>query len=808
MKQSFYATTILLFGVFLFQQTSHAQPATIGCHLTHQNVRAKPLTQKQKRQRQASIERSDTFDIVHYDIELDVTKFDQREISGKCAVSFRTKMPNIDYINLDLLDMNIDRVHVDNVDVPFSRFGFNVIIDWPETIFENDTNTVIVEYSGRPTVSEGSFGGFYFEAEYAYNLGIDLIGEPHNFGRSWFPCFDNFVERATYEIALITRGDRKGYAVGDFMGEEIITGDTIVRRYHMQKQLPTYLVGVAVSNYTEHNYVHNGVYGNIPVQLVARPQHMADVQSSLAFLPDAIDCLEYWYGPYVWNRVGYVITLRGAMEHSSCIAYPQNSATSGLSTRLMTHELCHHWWGNIITINYAPDMWIKEGNAEYGAHLIEEFIGGKEPFRTAVRNNHYFVLTTAHEEDGAYLALSPLSQENTYGRHTYYRGASMLHNMRAYLGDTLFRNGQTRLLNDNAFSYLNAQSYRDQMSAATGVDMTPFFDDWIFSPGYSDFYVQKFEYSPATQTATIHFGQNQYQSGHFHDNVPLPITLHFDDASRMDTTVLVGGESDSVSLGALQVAPIGISVNRGHVLNMAMFEDDVRVTETGQYKDSYTTYRWNVDNLIDTFQYVVEHHLTGPTGDVDEEKYRLSTSHFWHVVGNQEGKFEGSFLLFYDDGAALGDDADLTSMSEDSIVLMYRPNANHPWEEYEDYNKIVFLPTDGKGSMNLSVVRNGDYTFANQIDGNVGSRYIEKEVDVSVYPNPATEAIQINLKSQSFDHLQLFTVDGKLLRSIKQPSDVINLPVEHIPRGEYILLLSNEKGADKGVYAQRSIILQ
>ena len=790
--------SIQLLGIFTLMffvaSTVLSQPATTGCHFAHQHVVSEPLTVEQERSLRAVIERSDTFDVLHYDINLDVTKFDQRQLQGECTVTFTTKMDDISSFSLDLLDMAIDRIHSNGQDLNYTRDGFVIQMEWPEIISLGDTNSVTVIYRGKPTVSMSSFGGFYFEGGYAYNLGIDLIGNPHNFGRSWFPCFDNFVERATYDISLMTSGGRSGYAVGDFMGEVAMGGDTIVRSYAMQKQLPTYLVGVAVSDYVEENSIHSGAYGDIPVQIVAKPGDMTDARNSLAFLPDAIDCLEYWYGPYVWNRVGYVMTLRGAMEHASSIAYPDNSIAGGaLSTRLMTHELCHHWWGNIITVNYAPDMWIKEGNAEYGAHLIEEFIGGAEPFRETVRNNHYFVITTAHEEDGAYLALSPLSQENTYGRHTYYRGASMLHNMRAYLGDSLFRAGQQELLNKNAYSYLNAQSYRDKLSVATGMDMTSYFDDWIFSPGYADWYFHHATYSELIGELNVVIGQNQYNSGHFHDETPVPITLYFADGSSMDTRINVGGELDSAIIRLVPSKPIGIAVNKGHIMNLGMFEDAVHVTEIGDYKDPRANYKLDVDVLTDSFEFVVENHLTAPGGSYNSDNYRLSQRHFWHITGTHEDKFEGKLFLYYDDNDDLVADDDLTSMSEDSLALMYRPDASKPWQEYFDYNKLVLLPNDGRGTIIMETVRNGDYTFANRLDGVVSNQNILSEVEINLFPNPANEFVQLNLGDHSFQALQLFAMDGKLIYATDEVKSNMTIPVKHIEPGEYFIYLSNDE---------------
>src|SRR5690606_13558156 len=111
-------------------------------------------------------------------------------------------------------------------------------------------------------------------------------------------------------------------------------------------------------------------------------------------LGDAIDMLESWWGPYAWERVGYIATPQGAMEHPTNIAYPVNVAVGGNTAshrRLMTHELGHCWWGDVVTLKGPYDMWIKEGNAEYSAHLLTEYTSGIQPFINEVKSNLSFI---------------------------------------------------------------------------------------------------------------------------------------------------------------------------------------------------------------------------------------------------------------------------------------------------------------------------------------------------------------------------------------------------------------------------------
>ncbi|MEZ4908518.1 MAG: M1 family aminopeptidase [Saprospiraceae bacterium] len=151
------------------------------------------------------------------------------------------------------------------------------------------------------------------------------------------------------------------------------------------------------------------------------------VASSFAYLPFALEALEYWYGPYQWNRVGYAMTTNGAMEHPTNIAFPDflgNDGDPEVTMDIMAHELAHHWWGDVTTLTTAYDMWIKEGTSEYGMHQFIEYFFGKKRFQDLMRSNSYTVVTSAHINDDGFWSLSGMPMDHTYGTTTYNKGAN------------------------------------------------------------------------------------------------------------------------------------------------------------------------------------------------------------------------------------------------------------------------------------------------------------------------------------------------------------------------------------------------
>lgn len=215
-------------------------------------------------------------------------------------------------------------------------------------------------------------GWFYFADPYIYNLGIGLSTTPPNFGKVWFPCFDNFVERSTYDYYVTSVAPARAYCVGTFVSEDSLDDNRIYRHYSMKDEIPTYLSSIAVSEYVIEKSNHTGVFGNVPIELIARKTEINQMKNQFDKLPKAIDAFEFWFGPYRFERVGFVATTQGAMEHPTNTAYPVGTITEDLTQneRLFAHEFGHQWWGNLTTLDDARDMWIKEGNAEYSAHLF------------------------------------------------------------------------------------------------------------------------------------------------------------------------------------------------------------------------------------------------------------------------------------------------------------------------------------------------------------------------------------------------------------------------------------------------------
>ena len=720
---------------------------------------------------QAQNSRSDSIDVLNYQINLDFTDFGSSIIKGNCQLIFSAKINGITELPLDLLKLTIDSITSNGAKLTYSYNDTLIRASLSTTLNIGDRDTVLVYYHGIPQ-KDATWGGFYFDNSYAYNMGVGFDSDPHNFGRVWFPCFDNFVERSTYDFNMTTSGGKKAHCNGELISESTISGDTLMRSWKLEEEIPTYLVCVAVSDYETIHQSYQGDLRSIPVELVAREADTLKLKDSFVHLSDALNIYEDHYGPYLWNKIGFSVVpfSSGAMEHATNVAYPRN-AVDGTTNRetLMAHEFAHHWWGNLVTCETAGDMWINEGMASFSEHLFLEDFYGRQEYIDAVKDNHRNILQFAHLRDDSYLALSNMPHDYTYGSHTYNKGASVAHNMRAYMGDSLFFKGLQSIVDSFQFKTVNASQFRDQLNLSSGLDLTDFFDNWIFASGYSHFAIDSSIISTNGSDFDVHLYIQQKLKGavDFHQNTPIEISFYDSNWNKQIETIIISGQIDD-TIVTLPFDPILIILNEANLLNQARTDDQMIISSTGSQTLNSSMSDLTVNAVTDSVLLQIEHHWVAPDPIRNNiNNYRISTTHYWSIDGIINTSFDASLSIDYGNKTGSGQlDGDLIKTRGDSLILLYRKNAFEDWVEYSPYTKSSRFPSSTSGTMIIDSLILGEYAFANGVTI-VG---VEEEKDnkslINIYPNPAEDLLWIEhevrteeLKIEVYDMLgrEVFT---------------------------------------------------
>jgi hypothetical protein len=714
---------------------------------------------------------SDSADVLNYSIHLNMVHLSTKTISGFTTLKITPKTNNLSQIRLDLLKLNVDSIYFQNN--PLTTFTYNdtvIRIDLPYSINLNDTVLLTVHYHGIPQVDGSGWGGFYItsDSSFAYNLGVGFEAVPHNYGRVWFPCLDDFVDRATYDCFITVKNDKKAVCGGTLMSVVDNGDNSSTFHWNIHATIPTYLASVAVGNYVSITDTFNGISGKVPINIYVRPSDTNSAKGSFINLKQILSIFESRFGPYRWERVGYVGVPfdGGAMEHSTNIAYPLACINGNLAYEsLYAHELSHQWFGDLVTCSTALDMWINEGWARYCESVYMELLYGVDAYKQNVRENHFSVITEAHVVDNGYRAVYGIPNEYTYSNTVYDKGADVVHTLRNYLGDSAFFSAVKAMTNNFQSRDISSAGMRDYLSAQTGVNLNDFFQAWIFSPGFPHFSIDSFIVTQTSPQIKVraYVRQRLHHAPALANSNRVEITFGKNDWQFFSDTIQFSGGSASKEF-VLPFIPDFAMMDFNEKTSDAI-TDMYKVIKTTGYYDLPVTYcRVDVSGITDSALVRVEHNWVAPDPlkAANPDIKRLSDVHYWKVDGIFPGQFIAKARFKYNRTSSAStvkiDNILLpVSSSTDSLLLLYRPNTAADWT----ITHFSRLGPSTVGYLIVDTLRKGEYCFA------VGTPYVASVNNIDApknfldaFPNPSNNSFTFSFVINEKANIKIYDVAG------------------------------------------------
>lgn len=752
-------------------------------------------------------ERIDSVDVLHYKIESSIRNLGSKQISGTSTLLCLAKFANTRTVTIDLLKLPISEILCNNLPVNFSQTDSTVQINFSKNFQIGDTLLLKITYAGSPSI-DARWGGFYFSGNYAYNMGVGMASNPPNFGRCWFPCIDNFTDKATYEFHVTTDSGFMAVCNGIQSPATPAANNGITWHWNLSQEIPTYIANVAVSNYVLVNQNFHGIKRDIPITLAVQAKDTPAVIASFAKLNNALQCFEARFGPYEFDRVGYVGVpfTSGAMEHAGNISYPLY-AIDGSSTyeTLFAHELSHHWWGNLVTTRTAADMWLNEGWASYCEALFLECVYGKKAYDEKMNSELFEALRWAKPRDGAYLPVSGVPLAQTYGTHVYTKGSLMVHSLRILVdNDTAFFNTCKSYLAKYSFKTATSAELQAHFAQRFGSIINDFFTCYIYDKGNIDLQFESLETS-GTELKVWARAMSRYKTflpinlpiitikNAFIGNLPatIPFVFHRMPDGRYMAKVAAGINFSSLNTVGENI--VGMMTATTH--------EQKWVYGIGLQTFANTLLTITVQNNIDSNWVAIQHHFAGPYVDpkLQPKGIRVSNERFWHVDGSWVA-FKSSAFFNYDgttNSKSAGHlDNELISGSEDSLVLLYRPDPLSPFEVETDLTKQMGVSkVDKTGRFWINNLRRGDYAFG-YYDFSAGIKgYLENSGSLKIFPNPTEDHVTIELPEfHSHASITIYNMNGVLIEQfqIGKTANAFQFQTANWTKGNYILVYQDQ----------------
>ncbi|MFT8396028.1 aminopeptidase N [Propionibacterium sp.] len=322
--------------------------------------------------------------------------------------------------------------------------------------------------------------------------------------RRAYACFEQPDLKATFEFTV--RSPQGWVVVSNSPTPEPVTGgDGLLTWFFAPTpRVSTYITAVIAGQY----YVDKGTVmsakGELGANLVCRRsvrRHL-DADRLRTTTQAGFEVYEKAFGqPYPFAKYDQLFVPEynaGAMENAGAVTirdeylFRSRVTSADLEQRDNTilHELAHMWFGDLVTMRWWDDLWLNESFAEWCSHRAQQVIAGREGganpwvgFANSRKGWAYLQdqLPTTHPIAADMVDLEAVEQN--FDGITYAKGASVLKQLVALVGEQNFLAGVREYLHDHAFGNAEFSDLLSALQKASGRDLSEFAGEWLQTSG-------------------------------------------------------------------------------------------------------------------------------------------------------------------------------------------------------------------------------------------------------------------------------------------------------------------------------------
>jgi aminopeptidase N len=393
------------------------------------------------------------------------------------------------------------------------------------------------------------------KSEYIYTLFVPSDAS------TAFPCFDQPDLKARFQLRVSTL---MAWHIVSNTGAEMITrnGTNSFWQFRETEPLSTYLFAFAAGPFAK----FTDETSRTPMSLYVRKskaerarKELAEVfrlhRECLAFLAD------YFAFKYPFPKYDIVIVPEFAyrgMEHAGAtflreetILFPTDPTANDFVARaeVICHEAAHQWFGDLVTMRWFDDLWLKEGFATFMAYkAMEKILPEYNAWKVFYQRTKPGAYTTdvTKGTTAIFQEIPNLSAaKSAYGNIVYLKAPSMLRQAEFYLGADKFQQGVRAFLKEHAFSNAEWADLVGAFERSSGRKLGEWAAAWVRRRGLArvraDWSVNR-----AGRIRSFTLAQRDVLAEGGAWPLRLKILLAHDEASKPETlTVLLDGDAET-----------------------------------------------------------------------------------------------------------------------------------------------------------------------------------------------------------------------------------------------------------------------
>ncbi|MFL6142494.1 MAG: aminopeptidase N [Labedaea sp.] len=316
-----------------------------------------------------------------------------------------------------------------------------------------------------------------------------------------FACFDQPDLKAVYQLTV--HAPRQWLAISNVAAES--TEDTAdgARRHSFPttKPMSTYLVALVAGPYSEWRDEYRDAEATIPLGLYCRAS-LAEHMDADRLFTETKQGFAYFHRnfgvPYPFGKYDQCFVPEfnaGAMENAGCVTFLEDYVFRSRVTRYayerrcetVLHEMAHMWFGDLVTMRWWDDLWLNESFATFASVLAQaeatEYVHAWTSFANIEKSWAYRQdqLPSTHPVAADIPDLQAV--EVNFDGITYAKGASVLKQLAAYVGNENFLSGLRVYFRKHAWGNATLADLLAALEEASGRDLSWWSAQWLETTG-------------------------------------------------------------------------------------------------------------------------------------------------------------------------------------------------------------------------------------------------------------------------------------------------------------------------------------
>jgi aminopeptidase N len=405
-------------------------------------------------------------------------------------------------VAIDAADMTIRQVSSNTAALKYDYDGRSLVVHLASPLRAGAKASIAIDYDGANRVK----GAYFRPARHI----VWTQGETED-TRYWVPTYDYPNDKTSWEFYLWTAKSERALSNGRLAGSRTV-GDSIEWHWVLDKPASTYLMTAVIGNYT---VLQDKPWRTVPIDYWTYPDSVDAAWRGFGKTPAAVDVFARKTGvPYPWAKYDQIVipefqyggeeNVTATSMNDTEILLPSWAPPELSADDLVSHELGHQWYGDLLTTRGWADVWLNEGFATFMEQIFREEDKGVDEGAIDRLDTHRQTIEADRR------ARRPLVYDKWvndpievfFSGHIYPKGATVLHLLRHQLGDAAFWKAMNHYTTANAYGNVVTEDFRKALEESTGGNLKTFFDQWVYGAGFPVFQVSS-RYDRATRKLAI-----------------------------------------------------------------------------------------------------------------------------------------------------------------------------------------------------------------------------------------------------------------------------------------------------------------